>query len=427
MTARLPGLDVLRLLAVLLVILDHLRPAPPDGWALPARRLLEALQRGGWVGVDLFFVLSGFLASGLLFAEYKASGRLSVGRFLLRRGAKIYPPFWALLAISLILFHAGHQRYAHSSLLAEVFFVQSYVPGLWLHTWSLAVEEHFYLLLVLLLSVVLRLNRDSPAPFRRVPFIALGVAAFVLALRFLHWHERPAYSLYAYHFATHLRIDSLFLGVAISYFHHFHTSEFVSALRRWRYALIAGGLALLVPPFLVPHQSPIIFTVGFTAFACGSGMLMVGVLLCDLPRSRWMGVPATLGAHSYSIYLWNLPVRYWGTPLIERALGPSAGFGIRAAIYVIATLSVGVAMAKLIEIPALRSRDRWIPSRSGATLAASPPSVVKLLDLNSARSVRPTGSGRGIDLDPALVADEPVVAEELRQEIEARKNANRVA
>ena len=77
-----------------------------------------------------------------------------------------------------------------------------------------------------------------------------------------------------------------------------------------------------------------------------------------------MGGLAALGAHSYSIYLWNLPVRYWVTPLIERALGPSVGFGAHAAIYLIGSLAVGVAMAKLIEIPALRMRDRWIPSRS---------------------------------------------------------------
>jgi peptidoglycan/LPS O-acetylase OafA/YrhL len=81
----------------MLVLGRHMWSPPeslPSGW----KSFFLTWQRGGWVGVDLFFVLSGFLVSGLLFTDYKSRGRLSIGRFYMRRGWKIYPPFFSLSA-----------------------------------------------------------------------------------------------------------------------------------------------------------------------------------------------------------------------------------------------------------------------------------------------------------------------------------------
>ncbi|HEX2719000.1 MAG TPA: acyltransferase, partial [Gemmatimonadaceae bacterium] len=99
-------LDILRTVAVLLVMGRHLFP-PPAHMPAWVQGLAATLTRGGWVGVDLFFVLSGYLVSGLLFEEHKRSGRLSVGPFLLRRGLKIYPPFWLLIAVTVALSLSG--------------------------------------------------------------------------------------------------------------------------------------------------------------------------------------------------------------------------------------------------------------------------------------------------------------------------------
>jgi peptidoglycan/LPS O-acetylase OafA/YrhL len=100
------------------------------------------------VGVDLFFVLSGFLISGLLFREYIERGKIDLKRFWIRRSLKIYPPFYALLLAtaiySLVKFH-----HVTSAILGDVFFVQNYLPHVWDHGWTLAVEEHFYLVLPL--------------------------------------------------------------------------------------------------------------------------------------------------------------------------------------------------------------------------------------------------------------------------------------
>src|ERR1043166_4604044 len=137
---RVIGLDLLRLVAIVLVLGRHAEQ-PPAGVPL-ASGLVESWQRGGWVGVDLFFVLSGFLVSGLLFAEFASRGQISVLRFYVRRGWRIYPAFYLLIATTILGRTVFFQAPSGRHVLAEVFFLQSYATGLWNHTWSLAVEEH---------------------------------------------------------------------------------------------------------------------------------------------------------------------------------------------------------------------------------------------------------------------------------------------
>src|SRR5690606_2129619 len=101
----------------------------------------------------LFFVLSGYLVSTLIYKEFLSTGRFSMKVFLIRRGLKIYPLFYSFVIISLIFvavstYFFGYQKEDLSfKIFSEVVFVQNYFEGLWGHTWSLAIEEHFYLLL----------------------------------------------------------------------------------------------------------------------------------------------------------------------------------------------------------------------------------------------------------------------------------------
>lgn len=364
--SRLVGLDLLRLLAIALVLGRHLWPVPED-WSGGWKVFLLTWQRGGWVGVDLFFVLSGFLVSGLLFTEYKSRGSLSIGRFYVRRGWKIYPPFFVLIAVTIWFKALAGSPVPWPPLLAEIFFVQSYFPGLWGYTWSLAVEEHFYLLLPLTLLLMLKLNKKSAEPLRPVLAFAVCVAFFALFLRLANAYYQPVYSHLTHLFASHLRIDSLFFGVAISYLYHYHTNKFVEIFSPWRRWLIIGGIILLGPAFIFELETtPFIYTVGLTIFYLGSGMLLVGILLSNIPDHPVLTGLAALGAYSYSIYLWHMPVNLWGVPLVNAIFGDSLGFGIRAAVYFIGSLVVGAAMSKIIEIPALRLRDYWFPRIKGS-------------------------------------------------------------
>ncbi len=147
-------LAVLRGIAVLLVFGRHLELPKPEGLV---GTFAGAWLRIGWLGVDLFFVLSGFLIGGLLVTELHKHGRIDVARFLSRRGLKIYPAYFVFIAYLMFMPAAkgllrGESVWAvpveWSLYWPNFLFLQNYVgnnpTG---HTWTLAVEEHFYLML----------------------------------------------------------------------------------------------------------------------------------------------------------------------------------------------------------------------------------------------------------------------------------------
>ena len=140
-TKRIKGLDELRGVAILLVLGAH-------------QPINKILTLSGWTGVTLFFVLSGFLVSGLLFKEYQQNGTITPARFLARRAVRIYPPFYVMLFTTVLISYftdlkmtepkwRGGAALPLSNFLSEIFFLQNYHPGLWGQCWSLAVEEHF--------------------------------------------------------------------------------------------------------------------------------------------------------------------------------------------------------------------------------------------------------------------------------------------
>ncbi len=352
------ALDLLRALAVLLVIGRHLPPAEDD---MP---LLELWRCGGWVGVDLFFVLSGFLVAGLLFREHQRHGTLALGPFYLRRGLKIYPAFYFFLAVTLPLASLLRLPPAVTprAIVAEGCFLQSYLRGAWNHTWSLAVEEHFYLLLPLGLLLLLR----RPRPIGK---LILGLAALLLAVRVATAWGRP-FAAPRNLFPTHLRLDALGLGVAIAYYYHYHGAAFWHVLGPQRRRLLAAGVILLLPAFLCPlERSPWLYTVGLTLFALASAALVCGALLTrpgEGPLTRGL---ALVGAHSYSIYLWHMPVILWGPALLERWTGVRLGSAGQCAWALGGSVVVGVLMARLVELPVLHWRDRCFPSRASAPAA----------------------------------------------------------
>ncbi len=366
---RVKQIDVLRALAVFLVLGRHMDPCP--GEVSPLFHALSSVwKQGGWVGVDLFFVLSGFLVSGLLFREHETFSRLDVKRFLIRRGLKIYPAFWLLIAATIVLWIPRYHEVPWLKLAVEMLFVQNYGSGLWTHTWSLAVEEHFYLLLAV--GFWLAAKRRAHDPFKRLPFVLLGVAILCLGLR-LYFLVLLPFNYRTHLFASHLRLDSLSFGVFLAWLFHRHPLRFQRFAKQFRYVLLVAGIAMLTPAFWLRLEgSPFIYTVGFTLFYLGSGCLLMFAIGSPAPEGRALNAVACAGTHSYSIYLWHVALLQWGVPAMALLFPHWHNWFAYAAAYLAGSVGVGILMSRLIELPALRFRDRFFPSLAGSAKASPP-------------------------------------------------------
>ena len=340
------NLDVLRGIAVLLVLGRHFEYFPR--WTAI-----------GWAGVDLFFVLSGFLISGLLFKEWKQRGNLSVSTFYIRRAFKIYPSFYVFLSLTSLIPLFGllpYFRVTSRPFLITALFWRNYFPAdattsLWGHSWSLAVEEHFYIVLpVLLWLMQLRRSRD---PFRPLLVLVPAIAVLVLILRYRAGWDGAATGYEAWLLPTHLRMDSLFFGVLLSYLWHFHSNRF-AAMARSPFSLIPIAAAIEVL-FIYPLESAVMHTFGFTVLYLGFGFLLVMVVDLDPGKTAvvFLKPIARIGVYSYSIYLWHLVVG---------AFIPQMGFW-RFVLYIGLSIGTGAFASNAVEFGALRLRDRWFPSR----------------------------------------------------------------
>jgi peptidoglycan/LPS O-acetylase OafA/YrhL len=374
---RVIQLDILRAVAVLLVLGSHMDPAP-RGLGRVTIGVGDFWRAHGHLGVDLFFVLSGFLVAGLLFREHKTSGFMDVRRFLIRRGFKIYPAFYVFLIITVLLRIERGTVFSPAEILCEALFVQNYGPHVWSHTWSLAVEEHFYLLLAALFLVC---QRTAPtSPFKYVPLFFLGIAALVPSLRALTFQLVP-YSAKTHSFATHLRVDELFLGVFLSYLYHFNRGS-LDFVRGARTPLFLGSVLLLVGRSLIPSDC-LRYVLGPTLASMAFGGILLVALNTSLPTlgpaGRFFSCVGFVGSHSYSIYLWHTAVLVFGGILARKVLGGEPGFYLTFLSYMTAALVFGILMAKVVEIPSLRIRDRLFPSPDA--LQRNPPPSPGAVDI----------------------------------------------
>jgi peptidoglycan/LPS O-acetylase OafA/YrhL len=376
MEQRSKTIDILRALAVFLVFGRHM-PICPVEVSPFFHQLSEIWFRGGWVGVDLFFVLSGFLVSGLLFREHEKFGYISAKNFLVRRGFKIYPAFWLLILTTIAVLAFRDHAFHPQRIWSELLFLQNYRRGLWNHTWSLAVEEHFYFLLLLFLLLLSRRCPTAKA-FRLVPPAFAILAITCLSLRVLTAHL-ASYTDTTHLFPSHLRMDSLFAGVFISYLYHFHQDLLLSWARRYRVTLVVlGALLLCLPFFFSLGSSQFIVTFGLTLLYVGSGFILIAALVIPA-LGRAAAAVAFVGSHSYSIYLWHRPFVQWAVPKLDRVVGGGQNWFFDTGAYLIGSISFGILMAMLIEFPVLGVRDHLFPSRGRPLTVTKPQEADKNL------------------------------------------------
>jgi peptidoglycan/LPS O-acetylase OafA/YrhL len=302
---RLRELDFLRGIAVILVLFRH-------------QLLFSFLKTMGWIGVDLFFVLSGFLVSGLLFKEYQKFGSIRPKLFLIRRGFKIYPIFYLTYfgyMIPRLLLH----KIEIKKVFYDLIFVQNYTLGwgyAYAASWSLAVEEHFYFGLALLSWFLFKKNiyqffSNTKNTIFKFEKVLLFVLIFILILRFISNIVFPELEVKNITM-THLRIDSLLFGVLISYWFHFKREDlelFFFKIKKSIFPLII--LLLSFTPFIEYVNSFFIKTIGFTMVYVAFGLLLIYFMLDKKINNKLnrifslqiVNYISKIGFCSYSIYI----------------------------------------------------------------------------------------------------------------------------
>jgi peptidoglycan/LPS O-acetylase OafA/YrhL len=360
-------LDILRCVAVVTVMLHHSGDS-------------TFFTRVGWTGVDLFFVLSGFLISGLLFSEYKKRKSIDIKRFFIRRGLKIYPAFYTFLLATGVAGELAFHAHANSAqYLHEVFFIMNYKRGVWDHTWTLAVEEQFYIFLPLFLLILRKASSRREDPFRLIPWAA-GVIALLCPLFRAGSVYLGAPNFHMAYTASHDRMDALFAGVLIGYLYHFRPAILEDLMRPIanRVALVLASALLLSSAYFYGRDNEFFATFGYSFIYLGfTGILLLSLYVRGILSGRAASlleragsVAAFIGMYSYSIYLWHSPVEAWLPGLSRRMLGFPSGRPGRFVVYFVGALVIGIVMSKVVEFPILRLRDRVLPAPDIVPVAA---------------------------------------------------------
>lgn len=347
-------LDVVRGLAIVLALGWHFSGQPSGNAVLDA--LTWPGRTFGWAGVDLFFVLSGFLLGRLVLTEQLRTGRFDGRRFTARRLLKLWPLLYVFLVVQALL---GDESWS-SYLWQNALHVQNYAGTSLAHLWSLAVEEHFYLALAVFFPLLAR-RRSSP---RVLAAILVGVLVAALALRI--WGAAHGVSDVRLQWRTHFRVDSIAAGVLLALV-SVHWPDRFDRLhgRRWLLVgMLAVGTANLV---LVGKQGPIGTTVGFTlTYLAAAALLLLLYRAQWVSRARWITEPlAALGRYSYGIYVWHVLAA--GVALDLLPSGWAAPYGVTGqALQYGAAIVVGVLATIAVERPVLRLRDRLFPGQVSA-------------------------------------------------------------
>ena len=348
---HLPGLDGLRALAVGAVLLYH----ADISW-LP----------GGFLGVDIFFVISGFLITSLLLAEWHEHGRIAFGQFWLRRARRLLPAVYCLIFVVLVGTVIGFPDEVHG-LRGDAIASLAYVTNWYLifesksyfeamgrlsllrHLWSLAVEEQFYIVWPLLLATLLRIGRRRLT--LAVILLGAGVSAGVMAALYV-----PEIDPSRIYYGTDTRATGLLLGAALAFvWVPGRLPAWAGRLGRWQVDAVGlAALALLAGFVLTLNEfQPFLYRGGFALIAVAA----VALIAATTHPASWLGASGLgweplrwIGLRSYSVYLWHWPVVSVTRPHFDVPLDGLPLLALR----LIATIVLADLSYRLVETPIRR-------------------------------------------------------------------------
>jgi len=305
---KLVGLDHLRALAILLVWVFHYQ-----GGTFKHPEWSTAFA-AGWTGVDLFYVLSGFLISSQLFAQIKKGGSISLREFYIKRFFRIIPIYVLVVAIY-FLFPFFREKEALPPLWKFLTFTQNFGlnrvgQGTFSHAWSLCVEEHFYLFLPITLLILQYTNKFKNAWWLLLVFF---IGGFIVRLYSWHYLYIPKsgldngvdyWAMYLY-YPTYGRLDGLLSGVAIAAVYRFLPKTW-ERISRYGNQLILVSILFLAFAFVYLSELNTYSTsiIGFPFISIAFGLMVAGALSPSCFLYKWKSNTTTLIATlSYGIYL----------------------------------------------------------------------------------------------------------------------------
>lgn len=402
--ARFAGLDGLRALAVLLVIGYHLFPALP--------------LRGGFVGVDVFFVISGFLITSLLLRPPPAAERMPrrLMDFWRRRARRLLPALGIMVAVCAslawliggdVLVGIGRQvlgastfSYNWLAVADGTEYFASATPELLRNVWSLAVEEQFYLLWPLLLPLVLLL----PRRWMRIAVVLVGAAG---SAWWMAWLTADGAVTRGY-FGTDSHAFGLLLGIAIAFATERMPQPATAGTGRRALSLTLGTvglIAIMVAAVTPERQDAVTFPGMLLLAAAGTAAVIVAAVLpgsavgrmLDAAPLRW------IGDRSYGIYLWHWPLLVLALAAVD---GMSAGTDVPLAVGLVVlalTLAAAALSYRFVEQPvrrlgfrralhALRRRLSGPPIRRTIALGAAGLAVATVIGTGAAVMSAPSQS-----------------------------------
>ncbi len=357
---KLLGLDHLRAFAILYVILFHYQFFGHPAW-------VKSIAGFGWSGVDLFFVLSGFLISGQLFATIAKGKQISLSEFFIKRFFRIIPPF--LFVVILYAAFPTLREWGHLSPIWRYltftlnFGLDLRKYGTFSHAWSLCVEEQFYFFLPLLFVLFSYFKMGSKAAYL---LIALFIGGFIIRLWSWNHFIEPVLSTDNYgaywneyvYYPTYNRLDSLLVGVSVAGLYTFYPSV-KAIVNKYCNLVMLLGIALWVISYLVCKGYSTYNTTmwGFPLIALSYGLILAAVVCPVSPIYRFKSyITAQIATLSYSMYLTHKIVIHVVQNQLQN-VGFDKDSNLTMLICLIGIIAGALLSRYLIEKPAMYARD----------------------------------------------------------------------